>query len=87
MNHKDKLLEIYNISYLLEDIEDVDKKTKQFIKLIGDKINTQKGVFTVLVTLITHKILHPIQDIRKHQTSMNGGFSGRSIDFSLLHQL
>jgi DNA (cytosine-5)-methyltransferase 1 len=84
MNHKDKLLEIYNISYLLEDIEDVDKKTKQFIKLIGDKINTQKGVFTVLVTLITHKILHPIQDIRKHQTSMNGGFSGRSIDFSFI---
>lgn len=80
MNHKEKLLEIYNLSSLLTDIEDVSEETKAFIKSIGDKINTQKGVFTVLVTLITHKIINPKQDIRKHQTSMEGGFSGRSID-------
>lgn len=81
MNHKDKLLEIYNLSYSLKDIKDVNKETKDFIKSIGAKINTQKGVFTVLVTLITHKIINPKQDIRKHQTSMPDGFSGRSIDF------
>jgi DNA (cytosine-5)-methyltransferase 1 len=80
MNHKDKLLEIYNLSFSLNDIKDINKETIEFIKSIGDKINTQKGVFTVLVTLITHKILHPTQDIRKHQTSMKDGFSGRSID-------
>jgi DNA (cytosine-5)-methyltransferase 1 len=84
MNHKDKLLEIYNLSYSLTDIKDVNKETKDFIKAIGEKINTQKGVFTVLVTLITHKIIDPKQDIRKHQTSMAGGFSGRSIDFSFI---
>jgi DNA (cytosine-5)-methyltransferase 1 len=84
MNHKDKLLEIYNLSFSLEKIEDVSKETIVFIKTIGEKINTQKGVFTVLVTLITHKILDPNQDIRKHQTGMQGGFSGRSIDFTFI---
>lgn len=64
MNHKDKLLEIYNRSSIVTDIKDVNKKTKDFIKSIGTKINTQKGVFTVLVTLITHKIINPKQDIR-----------------------
>jgi len=81
MSHKDKLLEIYNLSYSLTNIKDVNKETKVFIKSIGAKINTQKGVFTVLVTLITHKIIDPKQDVRKHQTSMDGGFSGRSVDF------
>lgn len=80
MNHKDKLLEIYNLSSIVTDIKNVNNETKDFIKSIGAKINTQKGVFTVLVTLITHKIINPKQDVRKHQTSMDGGFSGRSID-------
>jgi DNA (cytosine-5)-methyltransferase 1 len=84
MNHKDKLLEIYKLSYSLNDIEDVNNDTKDFIKTIGGKINTQKGVFTVLVTLITHKIIDPTQDVRKHQSSMGGGFSGRSVDFSYI---
>lgn len=80
MNHKDKLLEIYNLSYSLNDIENVNEDTKTFIKFIGDNINTQKGVFTVLITLLTHKIINPNQDVRKHQSSIEGGFSGRSID-------
>ncbi len=80
MNHRDKLLEIYKLSYSLIDIDDVNEKTQEFIKSIGSKINTQKGVFTVLVTLITHKIIEPTQDVRKHQSSMIGGFSGRTID-------
>ena len=84
MSHKDKLLEIYKLSYSITDVKDISKETKEFIKAIGEKINTQKGVFTVLVTLITHKIIDPNQDIRKHQTSMEGGFSGRSVDFSFI---
>lgn len=84
MNHKDKLLEIYNLSYSLTDINNVNNEIKEFIKIIGKKINSQKGVFTVLVTLLTHKIIYPKQDIRKHQSSMPGGFSGRSVDFSLI---
>lgn len=84
MNHKEKLLETYKRSYLVTDISNVDTATQQFIKNIGEKINTQRGVFTVLVTLITHKIINPSQDVRKHQSSLAGGFSGRTIDASYI---
>ena len=80
MSHKKKLLETYENSFTVNDITDVDKETIENIKTIGSKINSQKGVFTVLTTLVTHKSLFPLQDVRKHQTSMPGGFSGRSID-------
>ncbi|MBF4473929.1 MAG: DNA (cytosine-5-)-methyltransferase [Methanobacterium formicicum] len=39
-----------------------------------------KGVFTVLVTSLTYKCLHPEQDVRIHQKNMFGGYSGRSFD-------
>lgn len=80
MSHKDKLLEIYKLSYSVTDINDVGNEIQKFIKNIGEKINTQKGVFTVLVTLLTHKIIEPKQDVRIHQKNLEGGFSGRSID-------
>ncbi len=54
----------------------VDKE----LKVVGDNIESQKGVFTVLVTLAVYKALHPTQDIRFHQDNMKGGFSGRSSD-------
>lgn len=80
MNHKDKLKEIYTLSSSLLDIKNVDTKTRDYIKSIGTNIKSQKGVFTVLVTLLTHKVMKPEQDIRNHQSGMKGGFSGRSID-------
>jgi DNA (cytosine-5)-methyltransferase 1 len=55
--------------------------------LIIDKSYAQKGVFTVLVTLIFYKIKHPEQDIRLHKVELfdsknpiKKGFSGRSFD-------
>lgn len=80
MNHKDKLLEIYNLSFSLNDINNIDDEIKKYIELIGEKINSQKSVYTVLLTLITHKIINPSQDIRYHQDSLPNGFSGRTID-------
>ncbi len=47
---------------------------------LGKRINSGKGVYTVLITLLTHKLLYKSQDIRKHQKNMADGFSGRSID-------
>ncbi len=43
-------------------------------------IEQQKGLFTVLITLGTYKLLNPLQDIRNHQASMSNGFAGRHID-------
>lgn len=80
MNHKEKLLETYENSFTVNDIKDINADTIENIKLIGAKISTQKGVFTVLTTLVTHKVLFPAQDVRKHQSSMVNGFSGRTID-------
>ena len=84
MSHKKKLLETYENSFTISDITDIDKDTITNIETIGAKINTQKGVFTVLTTLVTHKSLFPKQDVRKHQYSMNGGFSGRTIDANFI---
>jgi DNA (cytosine-5)-methyltransferase 1 len=84
MNHKDKLLETYKVSSSVDDIEDIDPEIGEHIKMIGKNINSQKGVFTVLVTLVTHKIINPSQDVRYHQTSLPNGFSGRTIDTAFI---
>lgn len=79
MNHKEKLLEIYNNSFSINDIE-INTEIKNHVDVIGKNIESQKGVYTVLITLGVHKLLFPNQDIRYHQDNMEGGFSGRSID-------
>ncbi len=84
MNHREKLLETYENSFIVNDIKDISADTIENIKTIGAKINTQKGVFTVLTTLVTHKILFPTQDVRKHQSSIEKGFSGRTIDTNFI---
>jgi DNA (cytosine-5)-methyltransferase 1 len=84
MNHKKKLLETYENSFTVNDIINVHADTLENIKTIGAKISTQKGVFTVLTTLVTHKTLFPTQDVRKHQSSMENGFSGRTIDTNFI---
>lgn len=50
------------------------------LNVIADKSEFFKGVCTVLITSFTHKIVKPRQDIRKHQSSMPRGYSGRSVD-------
>lgn len=39
-----------------------------------------KAVLTVIITSIVYKQLHPKQDIRNHQSSIPGGYSGRTFD-------
>lgn len=81
MNYKDKLLEIYNNSISVVDIEnEIPEQYHNYILEIGSKCTRQKGVYTVLITLLIYKILNPQQDIRYHQSNMEGGFSGRAID-------
>ncbi len=80
MNHKEKLEEIYHRSVSITDVEGLPQKIKDHCEVISNNCLNQKGVYTVLITLIIHKILHPKQDVRYHQASMENGFSGRSID-------
>ncbi|MDD2961164.1 MAG: hypothetical protein PHR45_03660 [Muribaculaceae bacterium] len=50
------------------------------LNLIGEKCFKSKAVYTVTITLLYYKIIHPEQDIRIHQEQIEGGFSGRSFD-------
>ncbi len=81
MIYKEILEELYS--------EAIDKKlcaselyesTLENINIIAERCFTQKGVYTVLITLSIYKIVHPSQDIRNHQTQIESGFSGRTID-------
>lgn len=80
MNHQQKLKSIYNLSFLISDIKDIPTEYVKYLSIIADQVYQQKGVYTVLVTLLVHKSLFPEQDIRNHQSGMAGGFSGRTID-------
>lgn len=80
MNHKEKLLELYQNSKNLHLHKQLPSDINHHVKIIADNCFKQKGVFTVITTLAIHKILYPKQDIRLHQSNMENGFSGRSID-------
>ncbi|RLD56196.1 MAG: hypothetical protein DRJ01_15585 [Bacteroidetes bacterium] len=81
MNYKDKLIELYKEAKSKKSYaSDLSKTTQNNIQIIAEKCFTQKGVYTVLVTLSIYKILHQNQDIRNHQTQIPNGFSGRTID-------
>jgi cytosine-specific methyltransferase len=77
-NPKSKLVGYYSRAlkekYLVQDDIKVD------MELILDRVNKNKGVYTVLVTLALYKTLHPEQDIRQHKINLPNGFSGRSFD-------
>lgn len=81
MNHREKLLHVYKKSDSIEDVSSQVKTAyQQYIETIANNCFNQKGVYTVLITLLVHKLIDPEQDIRYHQTQMPGGFSGRTID-------
>lgn len=48
--------------------------------LILEKSEASKAVLTVTLTSLVYKTLHTDQDIRRHQTSIPNGYSGRTFD-------
>jgi DNA (cytosine-5)-methyltransferase 1 len=81
MNHKEKLIEIYNQDLEIEKVLNIlPELIFTCIQTIAQNCSKQKGVYTVLTTLLIHKIIKPTQDIRYHQSNMPNGFSGRTID-------
>lgn len=58
----------------------ISKDLANALNEIISKSESAKGVLTVVLTSLVYKILHPEQDIRKHQASIDGGYSGRSFD-------
>ncbi|MBQ7343014.1 MAG: hypothetical protein IJW42_07135 [Alistipes sp.] len=70
---------IIHNSSSISDIR-LPEEVKRDLDFIAKKCYSQKGVYTVLVTLLYYKILHPEQDVRLHQQQIEGGFSGRTFD-------
>lgn len=60
----------------------------EWVNNIVEKEATFKGVYTVLITSLFYKFLHPSQDIRYHQTELSNkdvkGYSGRSFDTKVI---
>lgn len=78
LTHSQKLCQIHkNSSNYSKNLSPV---ATDYLDKIAIKSKSQKGVFTVLTTLLVHKTLYPNQDIRYHQSQLPNGFSGRTID-------
>ena len=88
MDYKQKLKDLYlKANCLNSNSKTINQETKKYIEIIADNCFRNKGVYTVLVTLLFYKTVHPSQDIRYHQANMKDeqtgkiiGFSGRSFD-------
>ena len=75
---------IYNKAMSIQELSEINLKEYQWewAKQIVYKEQTLKAVYTVLVTSLTYKCLHPNQDVRRHQAtlSIGNGYSGRTFD-------
>lgn len=59
---------------------DLSQNEKELLDIVLTYSEQAKAVLTVITTSITYKALHPEQDIRNHQASIVGGYSGRTFD-------
>lgn len=84
MTHQDILNEVYSEALEAVSADDFTSSLSDDIKgqveLLVKRSETNKGMITVLVTLLTHKMVKPEQDIRYHQAQLPSGFAGRGID-------
>ena len=58
----------------------IDPEAMTNLNVIAENREKNKAVLAVIVTLMLKKIISPSQDIRKHQSGMQGGFSARGLD-------
>lgn len=85
--HREILQEIYrkaldrvNDAAVRDLFDELGSEEKKYLQMVIDNFEKGKGVLTVLITSLVHKLHSPAQDIRMHQDNMNGGYSGRGID-------
>lgn len=78
---KQQLVDFYNSSLDISDLAgNLDPQLIQDSRFILDRVASNKGVYTVLITLALYKCMNPEQDIRNHKVELPNGFSGRSFD-------
>lgn len=82
---KDFLTEQYNFAMSVVGSKDtittdLKEKEQELLGMILQHSEQAKAVLTVVITSLVYKIIHPEQDIRNHQVSIDGGYSGRTFD-------
>lgn len=88
MTHQEVLDKVYKLA--IEETASEDYNTSLpdnvavHIETIVGRSEANKGIVTVLVTLLTHKVVDKNQDIRYHQAQLENGFSGRNIDKAII---
>ena len=63
-----------------EAVSELPEEIKEALDIIISNSESSKGVLTVVFTSAVYKCLHPEQDIRRHQSSIENGYSGRTFD-------
>ena len=88
MTHTEVIQGVYNAAFAEAAQQDyttiLPEETAEQIRLLVSRSEASKAVVTVFITLCTHKIVKPEQDIRYHQAKLPNGFSGRTIDFKYI---
>ena len=79
------LTDLYNKSMSVvgandKNVSALKPKEQGLLNVVLQFSEQAKAVLTVLITSLVYKALHPEQDIRKHQASISGGYSGRTFD-------
>jgi len=85
MTHTEVLRQAYNAALDIandadNEFESLNADVRKNVEYIVSRSESSKAMLTVIVTLLTQKIVNPAQDIRIHFAGMDGGFAGRSID-------
>lgn len=61
----------------------IDSSLKSYLDVILSRVEQNKGVLSVLITLLVYKLYNPYQNIKLHRAEFEGGFSGRTLDTKL----
>ena len=81
MTHTEVLQQVYDKSlHHSDEIRGMSESVMRDARYIVERSESNKAVLSVVVTLLTCKIIDPAQDIRYHYARMNNGFSARGID-------
>jgi len=62
------------------EVISLDKSIAQGIATIVENLNQNKYLYSILMTCLVEKIVHPAQDIRFAQADLPSGYSNRSTD-------
>ena len=82
MNPFEFLEKTYQTAMNLNSINELELSERQIrnIETIVNYEESNKGVYTALVSSLTYKCLNPNQDVRYHKIELKNGYSGRSFD-------